>query len=572
MEQKGSLMKKVACGMTAMILLLIGIGGEAFAENEYQNPIIPADYSDPDVIRVGNDYYMTASSFNMVPGLPVLHSKDLVHWTLIGHGIQRLPDALIPYPNRNVHDLNYDRPRLGRGAFAPSIRYHEGWYWIFWADPDGGIYQVKAKNPAGPWGEPVLVHKASGIIDPSPLWDSKTGKAYLSHAYAASRAGFNERIDVWEMTPDGTQLLGDPVTIFDTKQPDQFPADRHHSIIEGTKFMQRGDWYYVLCPAGSVEIGWQTALRSKNPMGPYEIRTVCETGNTGINGPHQGGLVDTPAGAWWFIHFQSAGTLGRIVWLEPAAWENGWPVMGVDPDGNGIGNPVHHYKAPLPFVPKSIQMSDDFPRATLGLQWQWPANPKPDWATIKDDSLILPAQFAGHKNLADIPSVLTQMFPDFNFSATAHMDLNTRDDGVRAGLATMGRMTFDIGLQRAGKKYEVSVRFQNTKLATARLPSATCWLRLETTGEPPFPLKSGRTPPSNTVPPFKRDDLDPWKNGHLSGQFSYSTNGTTFIKLGQPFEVRSGRWIGARIGLFCLKTDNESSGTGNIRKFIITNQ
>jgi beta-xylosidase len=179
---------------------------------------------------------------------------------------------------------------------------------------------VKTKDPAGDWSDPVLVYPASGIIDPSPLWDETTGRAWLSFAYARSRSGKNAIIDVIEMSWDGTELIGDPVTVFDARDSINFPADRFHSVIEGTKFMKHNGWYYILCPAGGVETGWQTAMRAKDPLGPYEIRTVMEMGTTNINGPHQGGLVESYTGDWWFVHFQSTGTLGRIVRLQPAYW------------------------------------------------------------------------------------------------------------------------------------------------------------------------------------------------------------------------------------------------------------
>ncbi len=175
-------------------------------DGTYKNPILCADYSDVDVIRVGQDYYMTASSINMTPGLPVLHSRDLVHWKLIGHGLQKLPPALMASKVRREDELGYDRVRSGWGVWAPSLRHHDGSFWIYWCDPYAGVYMVKARDPAGPWTEPHLVQKALGWIDPCPLWDEETRKAYLVHAYAGSRAGFNSRIDMREMSWDGESL------------------------------------------------------------------------------------------------------------------------------------------------------------------------------------------------------------------------------------------------------------------------------------------------------------------------------------------------------------------------------
>ena len=131
----------------------------------YKNPVIWADYSDPDVIRTGNDFYMTASSFNCVPALPVLHSTDLVNWELINHAVKRFPDSY------------YDIVQHGNGVWAPSLRFHDGWYYIYWGDPDRGIYMVRAQDPYGDWSAPVLVKKAAGNIDPCPLWDDDPREA-----------------------------------------------------------------------------------------------------------------------------------------------------------------------------------------------------------------------------------------------------------------------------------------------------------------------------------------------------------------------------------------------------------
>lgn len=550
-----------SCGNSQEIL------PEKSTDVTFTNPIITADFSDPDVIRVGNDYYMTASSFYVAPGLPVLHSKDLVNWTIIGHGIKQNPNARLTYRGRNKDELDYNVPRFGKGVYAPSLRYHDGFFWIFWGDPDAGVYMIKSEDPAADWSEPVLVQEASGIIDPSPLWDETTGKAWLSFAYARSRSGKNSMIDVCEMSWDGTKLIGDPVTVFDARDSDRFPAERFHRTIEGTKFMQRDGWYYILCPAGGVETGWQTAMRSKAPVGPYEIRTICETGSTIINGPHQGGLLESYSGEWWFIHFQSTGTLGRIIRLEPAYWENDWPVIGIDDDNDGIGNPVASYDYPHTPEPKQIQTSDDFNSEKLGLQWQWVANPKENWYELKDGKLLLPAIYFANDPLFETSHVLTQMFPDFSFTATAKMELSNTEK-VRGGLASFGRKTFDIGVEELDKAFLISVRFKNDILVSAfTQKSNNIWLRLKTNGEMPKPLERRE---SNSIEdeviqrenlqPYEYEDLERWRNGLITGQFSYSFDGENFTDLGETFEVRSGRWTGARIGLYSLKTGAEGNG------------
>ncbi|MCB0629654.1 MAG: glycoside hydrolase 43 family protein, partial [Lewinella sp.] len=269
---------------------------------KYKNPIIHADYSDPDVVRVGDDFFMVASSFNCVPGLPLLHSKDLVNWSIINNVIQKLEPAEA-----------FDQPQHGNGVWAPSIRYHAGWYYVFYGDPDYGIYMCRTRNPWGEWEPPHLVRAAKGWIDACPFWDDD-GNAYLVHAFAGSRAAIKSILVLHKMSIDGTVLLDDGVLVFD--------GHKDHPTIEGPKMYKRNGYYYIFAPGGGVEFGWQTVLRSRNIYGPYEDKIVLSQNDTDINGPHQGAWIDTPNGESWFVHFQDKRAYGRITHLQPAEWKN----------------------------------------------------------------------------------------------------------------------------------------------------------------------------------------------------------------------------------------------------------
>lgn len=537
----------------------------------YQNPIVPMDLSDPDVIRVGEDYYMTISSFNMMPGLPIYHSKDLVNWQLLSYALAEHPKAFFTYKNRSEKELNYDYPRPSKGVWAPSFEYHDGHFWIYWGDPDAGVYMVKAKSPHGPWDEPVLVHKAQGWIDPSVVWDTENKKAYLVHAFANSRVGFHSVLDVMEISYDGTKVIGEPVRIFDAKDPDKYPSDRFHRVIEGPKFDKIGDWYYILAPADGVEAGWQTALRSKNPLGPYEIRTIGETGDTDINGPHQGALIKSHTGEWWFLHFQSAGTLGRIARLEPASWHDDWPITGIDANGDGIGNPVASYRYPHQPVPYTMKFSDSFDSNALGLQWQWPANPKDNWYALQNGSLYLPALYSTEHALEKLPNIINQLFPGLNFQATAKITIDG-NAGVRGSLLTLGRKAFEIGLEAPAQNQPVvSVKFNGETLASEAVPSTEIWLRLETQGELALPLKRKPNVSVDTQSveiegksPHEYLDLDRWENGVIYGQFSYSLDGKIFTKMGDKYVLRSGWWSGVRVGLASLALDKQHIGKAGV--------
>ena len=393
-------------------------------DDTYKNPVLYADYSDPDIVRLGDDYYMTASSFSCIPGLPILHSRDLVNWTIIGHALQKYPDEL------------FSKPQHGKGVWAPSIRYHNNYFYIYWGDPDIGIFMVKSRAPAGPWENPVLVLPGKGLIDTCPLWDDD-GNAYLIHAWAKSRAGINSFLTVRKMNPEGTIASPEWVHVFD--------GHANHPTVEGPKFYKRDGFYYIFAPAGGVKEGWQLVLRSKNICGPYEEKIVLDQGTTSVNGPHQGGWVETPGGQSWFIHFQDIGAYGRVIHLQPVKWVNDWPVIGIDEDKNGKGQPVLRFAKPrvkgvCPVMTPAE--SDEFDTDSLGLQWQWQANPQLTWYALirQTGSLRLFAinSTEPQNNLADVPNVLLQKFPAPDFTATTKIKLNAKRDGIRAGLVIMG--------------------------------------------------------------------------------------------------------------------------------------
>lgn len=485
----------------------------------YRNPVVYADYSDPDVVRVGDDYYMTASSFGHVPGLPILHSRDLVNWRIVNYALRRLPSP------------DFDAPQHGNGVWAPSIRYHAGEFYIYYGDPDRGIYVVKARDPLGAWDPPVLVRSAKGWIDPAPLWDDD-GNAYLVHAFARSRAGIKHRLHVNRMSPDGLRLLDDGTEVF--------MDSVRHPTMEGPKFYKRGGWYYIYAPAGGVPTGWQTVLRSRSPLGPYEDRIVLAQGSTAVNGPHQGAWVDTRSGEQWFVHFQDRGPYGRIVHLQPMAWRpDGWPVIGRDADGDGTGEPVAEWRKPnvgrrgeRPEVP---QTSDEFDGERLGLQWQWQANEQPGWYALgaPRGSLRLTAQRfpADGSALWGMPGLLLQKLPAPTFTATTRLTLAAGDSAAQAGLVVFGLDYAYLALRRTAGGAPELVQARRTN---ADQPGA----ETETVAS----LATG----TGTV--YLRVEVG---DGAVC-RFAYSLTGRPddFTAVGEPFQAREGKWVGAKVGLF----------------------
>jgi beta-xylosidase len=486
-------------------------------DGTYTNPVLYADYSDPDAIRVGDDYYLTASSFNCVPGLPILHSRDLVNWELIGYALEKQPPFDV-----------FNKVQHGGGVWAPCIRYHNNEFYIYYPDPDFGIYMVKATNPAGPWSEPLLVQPGKGLIDPSPLWDTD-GKAYLVYALAGSRAGVKSVILINRMNPDGTKLIGNSVMLID--------GHKNHPTIEGPKIYKRNGWYYVFAPAGGVVPGWQMVMRSKNIFGPYEDKIVMAQGKSDINGPHQGAWVDTKTGENWFMNFQDLGAYGRVLHLNPMKWVNDWPVIGVDADGDGTGDPVRTYKKPNvgKSYPKATPPeSDEFNGSELGLQWQWHANYQTTWGFpsgnlgfFRLNCIPCPVEA---KNLWDISNILLQKFPAQEFTATTKLTFDARFDKEEVGLVVMG---LDYG--------RLTLKRENGKL---NLYVATCKNADKGSAED---LVAGPTLNSNVV--YFRVAV---KKG-AECQFSYSSDGTSFTSLGNVFKAREGKWIGAKVGFYALR-------------------
>ena len=462
-------------------------------DGTYRNPVLNIDFSDPDVIRVGEKYYMVASDFHFM-GMQVLESDDMVNWHYVSQIYRRIDE---PGWDSNQH--------YAGGSWAPAIRHYNGLYYVYFCTPDEGLYMTTAKDPHGPWAPLHLVKRIEKWEDPCPFWDSD-GQAYLGRSQWGAGP-----IIVHRMSADGKQLLDDGVTVY------QGP------VAEGTKFLKRNGWYYLVIPEGGVGQGWQTVLRAKSIYGPYERKIVLEKGSTNINGPHQGALVDTPDGSWWFYHFQETPVLGRVVHLQPVRWQDDWPLMGVDYDGNGVGEPVVEWQKPIASVNHFLpQTDDDFSSSTLGLQWQWNHNPvDTHWSLIaKKGWLTLTALPAD--SLKSCRNMLTQKVIGYQSESTA---LLTASGDCYAGLFCSGKTFRGIGLSEEG----IFVEAQGLRQVIKKGTYEKLWVRVNN---------------------------DCIHNRH---QFSYSTDGTHFTPAGEVFTMRSGYWKGIRVGLFCYGKDGKAA-------------
>lgn len=524
----------------------------------YKNPILYADYSDPDACRAGEDYFMIASSFCNAPGLPVLHSKDLVNWKVVNYILPKVPEE------------RYDKPVHGCGVWAPAIRYHDGTFFACFPMPDEGIYMSTTKDPFGTWSEPVNIRPGAGWIDPCPFWD-EDGRAYLVAGVAKSRIGYKSVLHMIEMQPDGMGLIGEAKVVFDGNLNEQ-------ETIEGPKLYKRNGWYYIFAPAGGVKTGWQTVLRSRNIFGPYEYRVVMRQGDTSINGPHQGAWVDTVTGEDWFLHFQDVYAAGRIIHLQPMSWKEDWPIIGIAKDGNDYGEPVFTYRKPnVGEAAKEAEIfepdaSDDFSKKTLGLQWQWNANPKEDWYKLTSEGLCLKAVKQEEKiKHGDYPNLLLQKWPAPEFICDTTLSLSGLKANEEAGVISMGvkyallsfarneegmvEASFINGEQKYGKILVESTEETSTSLGALVFADDSEAIIVR--------MSVHRVGTQNLSEKEKNFPLE-------EVVFEYSTNGTDYKKAGS-YMAAAGRWVGVKSGVYCAAHHSEAVGNCLVKKTVYKN-
>ncbi len=496
------------------------INGSWMGDNEngtYKNPILLSDYSDPDVIRVGSDFYMVASSFTYFPGLPVLHSVDLVNWQIINYAVDELPFK------------EYDIPQHGKGVWAPSIRYHNGKFYVYFATPDEGIFVSTTDDPYGKW-DLKLVKKSCGWIDTCPFWDDD-GQAYLIRGVAKSRIGYKSKLFLHKMSADGTELLDDGVLVFDGRI--------NHPTIEGPKMYKRNGYYYIFAPAGGVQTGWQMEARSKNIYGPYEHKVVLHQGNSVINGPHQGAWVDTGNGEDWFVHFQDLNMYGRVTHLQPAKWVKDWLEIGVDTNKDNVGEPVLEYRMPKLNSCKKIYPldCDDFTGTKLGLQWQFQAHLKKEFYELTGNGIKLFAIGNDGNNLSSVPNMMCQLMNRPNFTVTTKVK-SFLEEGDSCGLVITGGSYYGLKITKInGKLVAQQVCFELTKTddtfekisGSATLDTDEIYMRIKVE----YP---------NLIDSY------------------ISIDNKNYVKIGNTvkYEVSRKSWVGGKIGIYCTSGTNET--------------
>ncbi|MDR2562839.1 MAG: glycoside hydrolase 43 family protein [Prevotellaceae bacterium] len=479
-------------------------------KGRYINPVLNADYSDPDLIRMGEKYYMVCSDFHFM-GMPILESDDLINWRIIAQIYSSIDFAEY-----------YRMERYGGGSWAPAIRWHKGLYYVYFCTPNEGLFVSTAEDVAGPWSPLYNVVNISGWEDPCPLWDDD-GQAYLGRSQLGGGP-----IILHKMSVDGKKLLDDGTTIYTGP------------TAEGTKLFKKDGYYWISIPEGGVSTGWQTVMRAKNIYGPYEKRVVLEQRDSPINGPHQGAFIDTPSGEWWFCHFQSRDPLGRVMHLQPVEWPaNDFPRVGVEINANGTGKPVASWQKPS--INKDVeihkpQSSDEFSSTEKGLQWQFNHNPVDSAWSLVERPGYLRLKALKADRLRTSKNALSQKVTGFYARISTELDCSNLSEGQRAGLLCTGHQYRAIGVERRGGKNFIYTEIDGNINQFISIDQNIVYLTALADG-------------------YNNDFL-----------LSYSLNNTTFIPCGRGFPLYSGDWKGARVGVFTYNTEN-STGIADFNWF-----
>jgi beta-xylosidase len=497
----------------------------------YLNPILPADFQNTDVLRVGSHYYYISATKAMSPGIAVLTSDDLIEWKIIGHVI---PDITQFSPR-----FRYDHmDGAQRGVWAGTLAHHAGLFYVYFTTPDEGIFVSTAVNPVGPWSPLTCLMKAPGWDDPAPFWDDD-GKAYLITTNFAldPKNGKTYNIHLFQMSSNGLSIK---------LETDKIIYQSRGS--EANKLYKFNGLYYHLFSEVTKEGRVPLIGRAKAIAGPYEIHQLNHVNAKADREPNQGSILQTHTGKWVFItHHGLNEWEGRPASLLPVTWIDGWPVAG-EIGQDGIGNMVWSDKDPIAVKsrndinPTLFRTTDDFNATILSPKWEWYFQPKADaWSlTERPGYLRLHAlRPLDHENLLKSPDILTQrLFRVSHNTATVKMDIDHMVDGQKAGLCFLGRTYASMDIIREDGKLSFAFNNNGQAIHGPGLPAdkKTVWLEAEwgTAGE---------------------------------AQFSFSTDGKQFTAIGKAFQITSfGGFLGARVGIY-TRNDLKDEGYVDVDSF-----
>lgn len=496
-------------------------------DGTFTNPLLWGDWPDPDVIRVGDDFYMVSTSMHYVPGCPILHSKDLVNWEMVGYAVDR-------YDEDPRYDMQGGNLYLN-GSWAASMRYHNGKYYVAfctpygWGREKGNFCMCIADRPEGPWERVIFPEY---MYDPGLLFDDD-GRVFVVHGQGT--------LYVTELTADARAVKSEPRQIWSGGFKNAHELGGGFGM-EGAHAYKINGKYYITCPAGGTE-GWQICLRSDDIYGPYEHHLIM---NDSIsyppNGLHQGGMVQLKNGDWWFVIMQDRGPIGRVPNLVPVTWKDGWPILGDE------GKDAVTYVKPE--VGKRSRVispatTDEFNSRTLGLQWQWNHNPDPKRWSLTERKGYMRLKASQAENLKTARNTLTQRVQGPLSQGTVELDFSGLKNGNVAGFGVFEFPYAYIAVQRKGGVNRLVMSLDDQECASVEnLHGDKVWIRVRTT------------------------DRD------FKAVFFYSLDGVYFHRFGKELSMGLGLpWTANRFALFNFSTTQEGvDGVADFNWFRFTDK
>ena len=504
---------------------------ETLHMEKIQNPMLWADVPDPDVIRVGDTYYLVSTTMHLMPGAPIMTSKDLKNWETVGYIFDRLTDS-------PKYDL-LNGTVYGRGQWATSLKYHNGKFYALLAPNErgamGDTYIFSAEKAEGPW---TIVSRMRHFHDCSLFFDDD-GRVYVIYGTG----------EMMELKPDLSDVIeGTHQQLFQREEDEK-------GILEGSRMIKHNGKYYLLMISHVYAPGKhrrEVCYRADNIHGPYEKQVILESEFGGFSYEAQGTIVDTPDGDWIGIIFQDRGGVGRVLTVMPCRWVNGWPMLG---DENGkVPETVRPLVNGQPAT--AIVKSDDFSSDKLGLHWQWNHNPideawslkeRPGFLRLKTNRVV--------SNLYLAPNTLTQRMEGPTCSGTIAIDISKMKDGDCAGLAAFNSDTGALVIKKKGKNLvlemvEMSVTLTDLDKEVTNVEEKV----IES-----IPLNAQLSTLNAQL--FLRIDADFRPvNGHGrdAANFYYSIDGSQWTQIGTKDYRLNFDWrrffMGSKFGIFCYAT------------------
>lgn len=501
-------------------------------DGTYRNPVIPADYSDLDCIRVGDDYYAISSTMQFSPGMTILHSRDLVNWEIAGNAVSDLTQIS---PALGWQQMD----RYGRGIWAGTLRYHDGRFYLYFSAPDEGFFMTSAPKAEGPWEPLTPLLQERGWDDCSAFWDKKGQAWFIGTCFADGYKTY-----LFRMAADGRSIDRSSARLVN-----------EGNGREANKLIEHDGWFYIVFSEHRDGIGrYVMAKRDKKMTGRFREERQLLLPCTEANEPNQGGIIEGRDGKWYFLtHHGSGDWSGRIVSLLPVEWRDGWPLLGASSNLPGEASPgemVWEGRIPVPLIattpnssfPKegstkgrgcALQRSDDFDESVLGPQWQWNYQPRaemfslterPGWLRLK---AFRPLE---NDRLLKVGNTLTQRsFRSKENEVTIRMDISQMADGQHAGLCHFAAHSGCLGVMKENGQFFLELRHDDKAQEPLLLVTGVgqiIWLR------------------------------STWG---LDGQshFSYSLDGDTFMPFGD-YKLSWGYYRGDRIGIYNYNNESES--------------